>query len=227
MEAPEIVARLTQYVALVLALCVHEFSHAALARWLGDDTAEAQGRLTLSPIAHADPIGTVLLPLVALFSAMPLFGWARPVPVNPAKFKPGWYGRGQVLVAAGGPLSNLAQAFVWTLVYAMLTRILPAAGPGVGLASLAVAFVAYSVLINLILAAFNVLPVPPLDGSHVLSWSLPRELGRKYDAFVSSFGMMLLLLLILPVFGGRSVVGMILGPVVWVGRAALAWAGGS
>ena len=221
LDAQTIVAKLTQYVALLLALCVHETAHALAAKLLGDSTAEDQGRITLNPLVHADPIGTVLLPLLALFAGGDLFGWARPTPVEPNNFRRGWYARGRVLVAAVGPLSNLAQAVVWVVAWAILTRLPLTAGPAPGVAGLIGEFVAASVLINLILMACNFLPIPPLDGAHVVSWSLPRPLAERYDAFVGSAGLLLFVALLVPIFGGRSALGLLFAPVLAAGAAAL------
>lgn len=219
MDAIEISQKVLQYVALLLALCVHEFTHAAVALWLGDTTAQEEGRLTLNPLAHVDPIGTVLLPLLGFFTAFPLFGWARPVPVQPVRFRQGWFGRGQVLVAAGGPVSNLLQALAWVLVYFALTHAFARPLDQVAPLALFALFVRYSVFINLILMAFNLIPIPPLDGAHVASWGLPRPIGQKYDAVMEPYGFMILLLVF-------PLLGILLSPVVRLGGWLLAGAGG-
>jgi Zn-dependent protease len=221
MEPSFVVEKLTQYVALLLALCVHEMAHAASARALGDPTAEEAGRLTLSPLAHVDLLGTVVIPLVGLFGGGWLIGWARPTPVQPANFRRGWYAKGQVLVAAMGPISNLVQALFWIAVHAVVVRLPLPSGVAADLGRLAGHFVVASVFINLILMGFNLLPVPPLDGSHVVSWTLPRPLAERYDQLVGRAGFFLLLLLIVPVVGGRSVVSLVLSPLVRAGDAAL------
>jgi Zn-dependent protease len=214
MSAHAVVLLGIEYVALVLALCVHEFTHAALATEMGDETPRTDGRLTLSPLAHVDVLGTLALPLLAMVTGLPAFGWARPVRIQPGSFRRGWFRRGQVLVAAGGPLSNLAQALTWTVAYVVLTQLVPlraARGTPVEMVGL---FIEASIEVNIILAAFNILPVPPLDGSHVASWGLPRDLGEKYDAVVQPFGAYLLLVGMLPLFGGRSLFGIVLGPAL-------------
>ena len=219
MEAWEIIQKIIQYAALLLALCVHELSHAAVALWLGDPTAEQEGRLTLNPIAHIDPIGTVLLPLVGFFTAFPLFGWARPVPVQPANFRRGWFGRGQVWVAAGGPISNLLQALLWWGLLAVVVRFAPPSVFEQGRVGwFLLYFAVYSVLINLILMAFNLIPIPPLDGAHVASWGLPREIARKYDAVMEPHGFWFLILLF-------PFLGILLGPVNRLGWLMLSLAG--
>jgi Zn-dependent protease len=221
MDSAQIVFGAMQYVALLLALCVHEFAHAAIASALGDDTAAREGRLTLSPLAHADPIGTVLLPILGLLAGGVMFGWARPTPVDAGNFRRGWFRSGQILVAAGGPLSNLAQAACWAVLYAGLTRVAPfpaEEGTPVGLLAL---FVEASIQINLVLCLFNLLPVPPLDGGHVASWLLPRAAGDAYDSLVGRAGIFLLVVLCVPLFHGRSIVSFLLAPARWATRALL------
>jgi Zn-dependent protease len=188
------VQAILQYPALLLALCVHEFAHAATAAWLGDRTAADQGRLSLNPLVHIDPVGTVLLPLLGLLTGFPLFGWAKPVPVQAANFRRGWFSKGQVLVAAAGPLSNLLQALGWVGAYALLTRFVDFQEARQTPLFLAALFIRFSILINLILAAFNMLPIPPLDGAWIASWGMPRHLGERFDRFMEPYGFVLLLL---------------------------------
>jgi Zn-dependent protease len=155
-------------VVLFFSVIVHEVAHGYLALLNGDPTAKLSGRITLNPIPHIDPIGTLLLPaLLVLSGARLLFGWARPVPVNPMNFRN--YIWGEVTVSAAGPLSNLALA----VVFALLLRLNLG---NVGLVKLAY----YGVSINIFLALFNLIPIPPLDGSHVLAAVLPRDLLRLY-----------------------------------------------
>ncbi len=155
-------------VVLFFSVIVHEVAHGYLALLNGDPTAKLSGRITLNPIPHIDPIGTLLLPaLLVLSGARLLFGWARPVPVNPMNFRN--YTWGELTVSAAGPLSNLALA----VVFALLLRLNLG---NVGLMKLAY----YGVSINIFLALFNLIPIPPLDGSHVLAAVLPRDLLRLY-----------------------------------------------
>jgi Zn-dependent protease len=155
-------------VVLFFSVIIHEVAHAYSALLNGDPTAKLSGRITLNPIPHIDPIGTLLLPaLLVLSGSRLLFGWARPVPVNPMNFRN--YTWGEITVSASGPLSNLALA----VVFALLLRL----GLGnIGLMKLAY----YGVSINIFLALFNLIPIPPLDGSHVLAALLPRDLLRLY-----------------------------------------------
>ncbi|MEM7246924.1 MAG: site-2 protease family protein [Acidobacteriota bacterium] len=214
MTAAQLSVGLIQYVALLLALCVHEFAHAASAYWLGDDTAARQGRLTLSPLAHVDPIGTVLVPiagfLLGSFTSFGfLFGWAKPVPFQASNFRRGWFGRGHVLVAGAGPASNVLQGFFWLIVLAVLTRI------GIDwrdsyMLELGLRFVIFSIVINFVLALFNMLPIPPLDGGAVASWGLPRHLGNRFDEIVGPYGTFILLGLLV-----TGLLGVLLQPAHW------------
>lgn len=155
---------------LVMSVVIHEVSHGFAANWLGDPTAKLQGRLTLNPISHIDPMGSVILPTILVLSGSPfLFGWAKPVPYNPYNLRRG--GRwAEAIVAAAGPAANLVIA----LVFGLLIRfsILPA-----DITNLAVSIV----FLNILLAVFNLIPIPPLDGSKVFAQFLPRSLAFKYD----------------------------------------------
>jgi Zn-dependent protease len=163
---------------LVLAFSVilHEVAHGYMANWLGDPTAKLQGRLTLNPISHIDPIGTLLLPILLHLSGSPLLiGYAKPVPYNPYNLR-GKYG--EALVAGAGPATNILLA----LIFGLAIRF----GSGVLDESLLSAF-GIITAINIFLALFNLFPVPPLDGSKVLSALLPGALGRGYDSIRASF----------------------------------------
>lgn len=179
--------------ALVAALTVHEFFHAFVARALGDRTAEDAGRLTLNPVKHLDPFGTILLLTVG-------FGWGRPVPVNPYNLRsPRW---GNVLVSAAGPLSNLLMVVVFGLGFRFAF-----ASARLGPDNLLVGFLAALVLVNLILFVFNLIPIPPLDGSKVLFGLLPRT-AAPVVAYLERTGPLLLLLLFLvDGFGGLNLFG--------------------
>jgi Zn-dependent protease len=178
------VAVAVSFGVLLLSLTIHEAAHAWTADKLGDPTARALGRVSLNPLVHIDWIGTVLLPLIAVFSRLPLIGWAKPVPVDTRNLKDPR--RDFMLIAAAGPISNLLQA----LVAAVLLRTVwdPALGlePGV---SATVLFLA--VQINLLLAFFNLIPVPPLDGGNVMLGLLPPRLAAGY-AQVRNYGFIVL-----------------------------------
>jgi Zn-dependent protease len=212
MDSSQLVLVALQYAAFLLALCVHEFSHAACASWLGDDTAVRQGRLTLSPLAHADLVGSVLLPLMAILGSFGMFGWARPTPVQPSNFRRGWFRSGQVLVSIIGPASNAIQALGWVVLLAVLTRSVPLQSALDSPVGLLVIFVEQSIIVNIFLAAFNLLPVPPLDGGQALSAFLPRRMGDAYDEAMSRYGIFVLLLLLLPILRGVSPMAYLLAP---------------
>lgn len=164
---------------LIMSVVVHEVSHGFVANYLGDPTARLQGRLTLNPLPHIDPIGSVLVPLLLFFTnADIMFGWAKPVPVNPYNLRGKF---GEAIVAGAGPLSNIGLA----LIFGLLIRLGAGAMPGSFL-QIAVAVV----IINIILALFNLVPIPPLDGSKILFAFLPyhlqniRESLEKYGFFI-------------------------------------------
>lgn len=163
-------------IPLILSLTVHEFSHAWVAWKLGDDTAERSGRLTLNPLAHIDPIGTFLLPLLGI-----PFGWARPVPVNPARFRRSIrMSTGNMLTAAAGPLSNIALAVLCTVLIGLGYRFEPqliSRGSGTG------ELLGMMIQLNVALAIFNMIPVPPLDGSRVLEGLLPLRFRGAWETF--------------------------------------------
>jgi len=190
-------ARVMLLVPVLLSLSVHEFAHAWAAHKLGDDTAAQLGRLTVNPIAHIDPVG-LLLPLLGV-----PFGWAKPVPINIARFYPNVNVRtGVMLTAAAGPLSNLLLAFAATLVLALLAR-LGAAAEGGAVAEL----IGTLVFINLVLALFNLLPVPPLDGSRIVDGLCPEALRPAWNAFSRLGPLALILVLVAPLFLGFSLIG--------------------
>ncbi len=184
---------LMAYVVLLFSLSVHESAHAWMALQMGDDTAARQGRITLNPLAHIDPFGTVLIPLLQfVYSGVPLLGWARPTPVAAHHFRR--LARGQVLVALAGPLSNLLLALLFTAALFVGLRFfgLPA-DPREG--HVVVALLTVGVQMNVVLALFNLVPLPPLDGSWIASWGLPRSLAEPYDRIMEPYGQWILLAL--------------------------------
>ena len=172
-------------VLLIVAVILHEVSHGLVARRLGDRSAEAAGRLTLNPLPHIDPFGSVLLPAMLALSGAPVFGWARPVPVNPRGFSRPT--EGMALTALAGPVSNLLLALI-------AGRVLLPATSGI-IADLVWAFG----IINVVLAIFNLLPIPPLDGSRMVPLFL-NDRGRALYAKVEQYGFLILfaLLFIIP-----------------------------
>lgn len=164
---------------LILSVVIHEVSHGYAAQMLGDPTARLAGRLTLNPLKHLDPFGSVIIPaLLVLSKAGFLIGWAKPVPYNPYNLRNARWG--EAIVAGAGPLTNIFIA----VVFGLLIRL------GTIYDFLSPAFVeiaGYVVFINILLAIFNLLPIPPLDGSKVLKSLLPYKAAYKYDAFVEFF----------------------------------------
>jgi Zn-dependent protease len=183
---------------LLFSVVVHEVAHALVAKWEGDDTAFRLGRVTLNPIPHLDPMGSVIVPLfLFLLPGDFLFGWARPVPVNPRNFRdPKW---SDVRVSLAGIAANLVLAFISTVALVIILKVdalLGASGPFMSILLQAAYF---GIFINLVLAFFNLIPIPPLDGSHVVFHLLPRHLALKYrDLGKYGIGILMLLLFVFP-----------------------------
>lgn len=205
-------------VALVIfffALVIHECAHAWMASRCGDNTARYAGRITLNPLPHIDPIGTIIFPLLLILSRSPfIIGWAKPVPINPLNFNNPRVDL--VRVGASGPLSNIGLAIassflVWILTYLPIGEI----------KNSLIIVLLFSVLINLLLAVFNLIPIPPLDGSQILSGLLPDHLVKRYE-MITPYGFIILLFLLL-----TGLLWTIILPIVqllynilflWVGR---------
>jgi Zn-dependent protease len=169
-------------VILILSVVIHEVSHGYAAEALGDPTARLQGRLTLNPMRHLDPVGSVLVPLITWFAGGFILGWAKPVPYNPYNLRMGRWG--EALVAAAGPASNIVLA----LVFGMVMRFAPVTGTLLEVLS-------FVVLINIVLAIFNLVPIPPLDGSKILFAFLPYRYGA-IRAFLERYGLIVVFLFI-------------------------------
>ena len=191
-----IVTAAVSLVAFVITLTVHEFSHALVGYYLGDETAKRLGRLTLNPIPHLDPIGTILFPIIGAVTGAPVFGWAKPVPVNPYNLR---YGKwGAVLVALAGPASNVVVAVLATVTLLALTA------AGLAPNNLLAVFLVLLAMISLVLAVFNLIPVAPLDGSRLLSALLDSPKHRSLRVFLETRGPLILLLVIMVDFMSPS-----------------------
>lgn len=174
-------------------------AHGYMALKLGDPTAKDHGRLTFNPIPHIDPVGSIFVPLVSYLAAGTVFiAWAKPVPVNPANFRN--YRRDDILVSVVGPLSNIVVALGCTLGYVLLLQIMPTEVEGLEVSVLEQSLFFFSdmllmgITLNIYLAVFNMLPVPPLDGSHVVASLLPPALGEQYRR-IGFMGIFLIILL--------------------------------
>ena len=181
------------FIVLLFSLTIHEMAHAFTADRLGDPTARLLGRVSLNPLVHADPIGTILFPLIAMVSGAPLIGWAKPVPVNVRNLA--HPRRDYVLVAAAGPTSNLVLAVVASLVLAVLP-VSPQALDQVTITPPLAHVLSQLMQLNVLLAVFNMVPIPPLDGGNVLAGLLPRPLAAAFNQ-LRPYGFLLLYALIL------------------------------
>jgi Zn-dependent protease len=191
---------------LILSLTFHECAHAWSAWKLGDDTAERAGRLTLNPLPHIDLFGTILLPLLSA----PI-GWAKPVPVNPVRFRRGLrMSTGVMITSAAGPLSNLLLATICAGVLGVFLRLGPQATPT---NEAIAAFLQMMIQVNVGLAMFNLLPIPPLDGGGVAAAFVPRRFQPAWETFTRFSPFVLLALIILP---GSPLSRLILGPARFV-----------
>ncbi len=200
------------YIALLLAISVHECSHAWTANRLGDPTAKNMGRITLNPIAHIDLIGTVLIPLFIIISGSNfLFGWAKPVPVNPYNLRN--QKKGTLWVSFSGPLSNMTLAVMATVFYHMFSFI-PGAyfftQEGISILEPLMLIIMITIQLNIILAVFNLIPIFPLDGSGILMGILPAEKAILFER-TKPYGFIILLFLFY-----TGILGKIMSPLYFI-----------
>jgi Zn-dependent protease len=202
LDGRELVMRVMFLIPLVLSLTVHEWAHAWSAFKLGDDTASRQGRLTLNPIPHIDPLGTLILPLLGI-----PFGWAKPVPVNPTRFRRDVnMSTGMMITAAAGPISNVVLAIVCAVATGLVLRFAPdLLDSDSGLWPL----LAGTIQLNVVLAIFNILPIPPLDGSRIVDGLLPYRFRPQWESVTRYSSFILLAVILL----GRDLLDT---PIVWM-----------
>jgi Zn-dependent protease len=206
-------------IPMILAIVFHEVAHGWVARALGDPTAAEQKRLSLNPFRHVDPFGTIILPGLLKLSGAPVFGWAKPVPVDFRRLRNPRVG--MMLVAAAGPVTNFVLAAIAAIGLGVLVRATDSMGePGLGALFLSDNLRNF-LLVNLFLGAFNLLPIPPFDGSRIVMGALPAPLARGY-ARLEPFGLIMVfgLLVILPYFApDLHLVQRLIGPPVeWMGQ---------
>jgi len=186
---------------LIMAISIHEFAHAFAADRLGDPTARVAGRLSLNPLVHIDPLGTIVLPLSLLLLSGGSFayGWGKPTPFDPYNLQNPR--RDAAIISIAGPLSNLLLAVILSII----VRLSP------GIVSV---FLTQFIYINIVLAVFNLIPVGPLDGQKIIFGILPRDLAYEFQSIMSRYGTLILIFLIFPFFGSQAPITSIMNPIV-------------
>lgn len=180
--------------ALIVAITIHEFSHALAADKLGDPTPRSMGRLTLNPLKHLDPIGTIALIFLG-------FGWGKPVPIDPYNLQ--HPKRDEAIISLAGPISNLILA----LIISLIVRFLP-------LNNISILFLSILVQMNVVLAIFNLLPLPPLDGSKIFLALLPQDKSIQWQEAFEKYGFVLIIVLLFLPIGGSNIISLIISPVI-------------
>lgn len=192
-------------IGFIFTIIVHEVSHGIVAERLGDPTARLMGRLTLNPLKHVDILGSIIVPLTLFFIRSPfLFGWAKPVPVDPYNLQ--HPRKDMALISLAGPLSNIVMAVILSISLRVFLIAFP-------YSNMLIAFV-YLIQFNIILAVFNLIPVHPLDGGKILSGFLPSKQARAYNNFLSRYGIVIIILLLMPIFGGSPLITSIINPII-------------
>ncbi len=182
-------------ICLIIAITIHEFSHALTADRLGDPTPRSQGRLTLNPLKHLDPIGTIMIFLVH-------FGWGKPVPIDPYNLKNPK--KDEMLISLAGPASNL----IFAALLSLIVRFIP-------LGLLATFLLSTAIQFNVLLAVFNLIPIPPLDGSKILLNLLPTSISEQWQEAFNQYGFILLIaFLFIPISNGATLVNIIVTPIM-------------
>jgi Zn-dependent protease len=196
-----LLAILISFVYLIIAISIHEFAHAYAADRLGDPTARSQGRLTLNPLAHIDPIGTIVLPLslMLLSGGTFAYGWGKATPFDPYNLQNPR--KDTAIISIAGPISNILLA----LFGAILIRLVPHTYS---------LFILPLITTNIALAVFNLIPVGPLDGQKILFGILPRDLAYEFQSIMNRYGTLILILMIFPIFGGEAPVSAIMSPIM-------------
>jgi len=202
---------------MIFAIVFHEVAHGWVARALGDPTASQLGRLSLNPIKHVDPVGTILLPGALKLMGMPVFGWAKPVPVDFRRLRNPR--RDMMLVAAAGPGMNLLMALLAAVALGLLLRPYVGVQMPEGVPGFLAMNLSNFILINIFLALFNLLPIPPFDGSHIVEGLLPDSAARAYARIrQGGFLLVILLIVVLPqlIPGFNPVGALVVPPVQWM-----------
>lgn len=213
MDVQQIILNIAQSLpGFLLAIVAHEWAHGYIALKHGDDTAKKAGRLTFNPAVHVDPMGTIVFPLIGVVLGWAVIGWARPVPVDVRNLKD--YRKGIFWVSFAGPLANFILGFVSSLLYAIVAT---QVSSKFGYYEILLKMLSYSIFINFLLGFFNLIPLPPLDGSKMVASFLKGEMLRKYEE-VARFTPMIFMAIIVLSMMGVSTLGRILAPATMIGN---------